>query len=152
MGNQSSLNLSPGAMMGVILSGPGPGGGLVGGSGGLGSPQPDLNMSGSDFMNNMNSMEHVTGTGRDGDVNIERDFAQWFNPDDVAPQSCLEHTGTGQDGDINFERDFAQWYDVDSQPYLEHFAGMGRDCDMKFKRDFMQWFNPDDVMLVRRWR
>ena len=89
MGNQNSLNPSPGAMMGVVTTGSGPGG-LVGGSGGLGAPQPDLNMFGTDFMNNMNSLEDFAGTdlfrtGPDGDINFERDFAQWFNPDDVGP-------------------------------------------------------------------
>ena len=51
MGNQNSLNPSPAAMMGVVSTGSGPGAGLVGGSGGLGGPQTDLNMFTSDFMN-----------------------------------------------------------------------------------------------------
>ena len=90
MGNQTSLNPSPAAMMGVVPTGSGPGGGLVGGGAGLGGPQPDLNMFNSEFMNNMTtSLEDFAGTadlfrtGPDGDINFERDFAQWFNPDDV---------------------------------------------------------------------
>ena len=90
MSNQSSLNPSPATMMGVVPTGSGPGGGLVGG-GGLGGPQPDLNMFNSEFMNNMTtSLEDFAGTadlfrtGPDGDINFERDFAQWFNPDDVS--------------------------------------------------------------------
>jgi len=74
-------------------SGPG---GLVGG--GLGGPQPDLNMFNPEFMSNMTtSLEDFAGTadlfrpgtadmfrtGPDGDINFERDFAQWFNPDDA---------------------------------------------------------------------
>lgn len=92
MGNQNSLNPSPAAMMGVVPTGSGPGGGLVGGSGGLGGPQTDLNMFSSDFMNNMtNSLEDFAGTadlfgtGPDGEIDFERDYAQWFNPDDVGP-------------------------------------------------------------------
>ena len=95
MGNQNSLNPSPAAMMGVVPTGSGPGGGgLVGGSGGLGGPQTDLNMFSSDFMNNMtNSLEDFAGTadlfgtGPDGEIDFERDYAQWFNPDDVGPSS-----------------------------------------------------------------
>jgi collagen type III alpha len=90
MSNQNPLNPSPAAMMGVVPTGSGPGGGLVGGGGALGGPQPDLNMFNSEFMNNMTtSLEDFAGTadlfrtGPDGDINFERDFAQWFNPDDV---------------------------------------------------------------------
>jgi hypothetical protein len=81
MGNQNSLNPSPAAMMGVVPAGTG--------QAGLGGPQPDLNMFNSEFMNNMtNSLEDFAGTtdlfrGPDSDINFERDFAQWFNPDDV---------------------------------------------------------------------
>lgn len=90
MGNQSSLNPSPAAMMGVVPTGSGPGGGgSLSGSGGLGGPQADLNMFSSDFMNNMtNSLEDfggaadLFGTGPDGEIDFERDYAQWFNPDD----------------------------------------------------------------------
>ena len=96
MSNQNSLNPSPAAMMGVAPTGSGPGGGgggLVGGSGGLGGPQTDLNMFSSDFMNNMtNSLEDFAGTDlfgtvADGEIDFERDYAQWFNPDDVGPSS-----------------------------------------------------------------
>lgn len=93
MGNQNSLNPSPAAMMGVVPTGSGPGGGGLG-SGGLGGPQTDLNMFSSDFMNNMtNSLEDFAGTadlfgtGPDGEIDFERDYAQWFNPDDVGPSS-----------------------------------------------------------------
>ena len=94
-GNQNSLNPSPAAMMGVVPtgSGPGSGGSLVGGSSGLGGPQTDLNMFSSDFMSNMNTLEDFAGTadlfgtGPDGEIDFERDYAQWFNPDEVGPSS-----------------------------------------------------------------
>ena len=96
MCNQNSLNPSPAAMIGVVPTGSGPGGGLVGASGGLGGPQTDLNMFSSDFMNNINmtnSLEDFAGsadlfgTGPDGEIDFERDYAQWFNPDEVGPSS-----------------------------------------------------------------
>ena len=70
----------------------GRGGILVGGSGGLGGPQTDLpSIFSSAFMNNMlNPMEDFArtdlfGTVADGEIDFERDYAQWFNPDDVGP-------------------------------------------------------------------
>ena len=67
---------------------------LVGGSSGWGGPQTDLNTFSSDFMSNiMNAVEDFAetadlfGTEPDGGINFERDYAQWFNPDDVVPSS-----------------------------------------------------------------
>ena len=63
MSNQNSLNPSAAAMMGVVPTGSGPGGGgLVGGSGSLGGPPIDLSMFSFDFMDNLtNSLEDITG-------------------------------------------------------------------------------------------
>jgi hypothetical protein len=64
MGNQNSLNPSPAAMMGVVPTGSGPGGALVGGGAG---PQPDLNMFNSEFMNNITtSLQDFAGFCRNG--------------------------------------------------------------------------------------
>lgn len=92
LGNQNPMNASPTSMMGVVPTGSGPGGGLVGGgNSGLGGPQPDLTtMFNPEFMSNMTSSMEEFGTpdflraGPDGDINFERDFGQWFiNPDEV---------------------------------------------------------------------
>ena len=84
-------------MIGVVSTGSGPGGdGLVGGSGGFSGPQTGLSMFSSDFMkyiNLTNSLEDFAGsadlfgTGPDSEIDFERDYAQWFNPDEVGPSS-----------------------------------------------------------------
>ena len=139
MGNQNSLNPSPTAMMGVVPSGSGPGDGFVGGTGGLGGPQTDLNMIGHDFMNNTtNSLWDFTGaadlfgTGADGDIDFERDYVQWYNPDNVV---------NGPDFMNNVTISDSLQDDAGTADLFEMLA----DSDIDFERDYAQWFNPDDV-------
>jgi len=63
----------------------------------------------------------------EGDLNFERDFGQWFNPDDAVggpsggggmPPSGMGGPSDmgmfdGDRGDLNFERDFGQWFNPD---------------------------------------
>ena len=45
-----------------------------------------------------------------GDLNFERDFGQWFNPEDTDTLD-FDPTVFRPDGrDLNFERDFGQWF------------------------------------------
>ena len=104
------------------------------------------------------------------DINFERDFGQWFDPDEEeglqSPRDLEEDDFDFEDGDFewfnldkakgmqrpwdqeeqdrDFERDFGQWFNSDKA------NGMQRPKDRNVERDFGQSFNPDKVEKLQR--
>ena len=88
----------------------------------------------------------------EADINFERDFGQWFNPDDfvggpsgggVLP-GLPPPSGMGGPTDMGmFDGAFMNLPDtLDFDPTTMFRPDGG---DLNFERDFGQWFNPDDV-------
>ncbi|KAJ7723865.1 hypothetical protein B0H14DRAFT_3621871 [Mycena olivaceomarginata] len=91
-------------------------------------PSPGNLFSGEFIRSVANGLDEFVDIGlfrSDGDLNFERDFGQWFNPDDVgmelgAPQNenTSSRTNTNpplpseSEGDSNFEREFGRTPDI----------------------------------------
>ncbi|KAJ3839908.1 hypothetical protein F5878DRAFT_94550 [Lentinula raphanica] len=99
-----NMDPSPGSMLGNN-SMPGSMSGLPNGVGGLGPSMVGLNSGmnpmtgmgtdmflGSEFMNEIGNLEFDTNLfqASGGDLNFERDFGQWFNPNDQALEDPLD--------------------------------------------------------------
>jgi len=76
-----SVDPSPTSMLGGPMAG-------IGGPPAPGGPSADLTMFSTNFLDNLTGDLGEFGDnifGRpDGDINFERDFGQWFNPDDIS--------------------------------------------------------------------
>ncbi|KAK7445115.1 hypothetical protein VKT23_014983 [Stygiomarasmius scandens] len=76
-----SVDPSPASMLGGPMGG-------IGGPPAPGGPSADLAMFSTNFLDNLTGDLGEFGDnifGRpDGDINFERDFGQWFNPDDIS--------------------------------------------------------------------
>ena len=75
------------------------------------------------------------------DINFERDFGQWFDPDE---EEGLQSPRDLEEDDFDFE-----WFNLDKA------EGMQRPWDQEeqdrdFERDFGQWFNSDKANGMQR--
>jgi hypothetical protein len=125
----------------------------------MGAPQEMMMFDPCAFMNLPDSLEFDPTTmfrSDTGDLNFERDFGQWFNPDDIVRPELEK-----KDQLPNFERDFGQWFDQDNivHPELEKKDQLPDSLefgptmfrpdteDLNFERDFERWwFGRDDVV------